>query len=74
MTPERTGFPRGRVGWMLGALLLLALGTLFGLIWGSAWLGLALGAVIGIGWLIAYESWRGRTVGLDDPDDDGAQL
>lgn len=74
MSEESTGFPRGRIGWILGTVLLLALGALFGLIWGSLWLGLVLGGAIGIGWLIAYESWRGRTVGLDDPDDNGAQL
>ena len=35
---------------------------------------LFIAAIISIGWLIAYESWRGRTAGLDDPHDDGAQL
>ena len=28
---------------------------------------------VSIGWLIAYESWRGKHVGLEDPDDNGAQ-
>lgn len=70
----RTGWPRGRVQWILGTVVVFALGALFGLIFGSIWLGLALAAVISIGWLIAYESWRGQKVGLNDPDDDGARL
>lgn len=72
--PERTGWPRGRWGWLFGTAVLLALGIVFGLILGSAWLGLFVAIVISIGWLIAYESWRGRAPGLDDPDDDGARL
>lgn len=71
---QQTGFPRGRVGWILGTVVLLGLGALFGAIMSNIWLGLVLGVVISIGWLIAYESWRGQTVGLDDPHDDGAQL
>lgn len=74
MTDERNGFPRGRIGWILGTVVLLGLGVLFGMIFGNVWLGIVLGAVIAIGWLIAYESWRGHTVGLNDPDDDGARL
>lgn len=74
MSASHSGFPRGRIGWMLGTVVLLGLGVLFGLIFQNVWLGLVLGAVVSIGWLIAYESWRGHTVGLEDPDDDGAQL
>lgn len=73
-SPSRSGWPRGRGQWLVGAVVVLALGALFGLILGNVWLGLALGAVVAIGWLIAYESWRGRSAGLDDPDDDGARL
>ena len=41
---EKTGWPRGRWGWLFG----------------SIWLGRALAVLLSIGWLIAYESWRGR--------------
>ncbi len=75
MTDERrTGFPRGRLGWIFGTVLLFVLGAVFGNIWGSLWLGLVLAGAMSIGWLIAYESWRGRTGDLEDPDDNGAQL
>ncbi len=50
------------------------LGVVFGQVFGSIWLGLALAVLLSIGWLIAYESWRGRNPGLHDPRDDGAQL
>jgi hypothetical protein len=73
-TPTGTGWPRGRIGWIVGAIVLLALGALIGTILGSVWVGLLLGLVVSIGWLIAYESWRGRTPHLDDEDDDGARL
>ncbi|MBU4464807.1 MAG: hypothetical protein KKH75_03060 [Actinobacteria bacterium] len=69
-----TGWPRGRVQWILGAVVLLVVGAIVGLVLGSIWIGLLLAAAVSIGWLIAYESWRGRKVGLDDPDDDGAVL
>lgn len=71
---EKTGWPRGRWGWLAGSIVLLAAGILFGMIFRSLWLGIALAVVVSIGWLIAYESWRGRNPGLDDPWDDGAQL
>jgi len=74
MDQPRTGFPRGRLGWIAGTVVLLGLGVLVGAVLGSIFLGLFIAAIISIGWLIAYESWRGRTVGLDDPHDDGAQL
>ncbi len=42
---------------------------------GSVWLGLLLAVLVSIGWMIAYESWRGGRAGkLDDPDDDGARV
>lgn len=66
MSENRSAFPRGRVSWLLGTILLLGLGVLFGLVFGNVWLGIILGAVISIGWLIAYESWRGRNVGVND--------
>ena len=74
MSEPRTGWPKGRVQWLLGTILIVVLGVLFGLIWGQLWIGLVLAGAVSIGWLIAYESWRGRHVGLDDPDDNGAQL
>ena len=42
--------------------------------WVAAALGLAIAAVVSIGWLMAYESWRGRAPDLHDDDDDGARL
>lgn len=68
------GWTRGHSGWAFGTALMFALGIVFGLVWGNVWLGVLLAAAVSIGWLIAYESWRGSHVGLDDPDDDGAQL
>ncbi|MGP3534432.1 hypothetical protein ACTU3I_06520 [Microbacterium sp. RD1] len=73
MPEPRTGWPRGRTQWLLGTVLLLALGVLFGLIFGNIWLGIVLGAAVSIGWLIAYESWRGRNSGVND-DDRGIEL
>lgn len=73
MSEPRTGWPRGRIQWLLGTVLLMALGVLFGLVFQNVWLGIVLGAVISIGWLIAYESWRGRNSGVND-DDRGIQL
>ena len=60
MSEPRTGWPRGRTHWLLGTVLVFALGVLFGLVFGNVWLGLVLAAVVSIGWLIAFESWRGR--------------
>jgi hypothetical protein len=53
--------------------VLLGLGVLFGLVFGSVWLGIVLAAAVSIGWLIAYESWRGRNSGVND-EDRGIQL
>lgn len=64
---EKTGWPRGRWGWLFGSIALLVLGAAFGQVFGSSWLGLALAVLLSIGWLIAYESWRGRNPGLHDP-------
>ena len=52
---SRTGWPRGRTNWVIGSILIFAGGALFGLIWGSVGLGLAVAAAVSIGWLIAYE-------------------
>jgi hypothetical protein len=68
------GWPRGRVQWVIGTVVLLGVGALIGLVLGSLPLGIALAALISIGWLMAYESWRGRTPDLYDDDDDGARL
>jgi hypothetical protein len=59
--------------WLLGTVVLLGLGVLFGLVFGSVWLGIVLAAAVSIGWLIAYESWRGRNSGVND-EDRGIQL
>lgn len=74
MTTKQKGWTRGHSGWVLGTALMFTLGIVFGLIWGNVLLGVVLAAAVSIGWLIAYESWRGRSVGLEDRDDDGAQL
>ena len=68
------GWPRGRVQWLIGTVVLLGVGALIGLILGSLVLGLALAALLSIGWLMAYESWRGRAPDLHDDDDNGARL
>ncbi|WP_243074266.1 hypothetical protein [Microbacterium sp. SS28] len=68
------GWPRGRTQWVIGTIVLLGGGALVGLVLGSLVLGLAIGAVVSIGWLMAYESWRGRAPDLHDDDDDGARL
>jgi len=73
MTQRGTGWPRGRTYWVLGSVLLLGLGILFGLIWQNVWLGIILAAAVSVGWLIAYESSRGRNVGVND-EDNGIQL
>ncbi|MFT4230146.1 MAG: hypothetical protein QM602_07660 [Microbacterium sp.] len=74
-SPPGTGWPRGRVGWIAGTVLLFVLGVIVGSLLGNVALGVLLAAVIAIGWIIAYESWRGGRIGtLHDPDDDGAQL
>lgn len=72
--PPKTGWPRGRWGWLGGTVVLLVLGVVVGLILESVWLGLTLAVIVSIGWLMAYESWRGRAPHRDDPWDDGAQL
>jgi hypothetical protein len=73
MSEPRPGWPRARIQWILGTVLLLALGVLFGLVMQNIWLGIVLAAVVSIGWLIAYESWRGRNSGVND-DDRGIEL
>ncbi|WP_460775947.1 hypothetical protein [Microbacterium sp. GXF7504] len=74
MATSDTGWPRGRTTWILGTAVLLAGGILVGILLGSVLMGLFIAAIVSIGWLIAYESWRGRNVGIYDRDDDGAQL
>ncbi|MFF8186560.1 hypothetical protein ACF044_04795 [Microbacterium sp. NPDC016588] len=73
MTHSGTGWPRGRTYWLLGSVVLLGAGILFGLVWQNVWLGLLLAAAISLGWLIAFESNRGRNVGVNDPDN-GVEL
>lgn len=73
MTQTGTGWPRGRTYWVLGSVVLFIVGVLFGLVWQNVWLGLILAAAVSVGWLIAYESSRGRNVGVND-EDNGIQL
>ncbi|MBB3159302.1 hypothetical protein FHS07_003020 [Microbacterium proteolyticum] len=73
MTQTGTGWPRGRPYWVLGSVLLFGLGILFGLVWQNVWLGVVIAAAVSVGWLIAYESSRGRNVGVND-EDNGIQL
>lgn len=74
MAESRTGWPKGRIGWIAGTVLLLVLGVVVGMVLENLWLGIILALIISIGWLIAYESWRGHSAGLDDPNDDGARV
>ncbi|MFZ8758725.1 hypothetical protein ACO03V_15025 [Microbacterium sp. HMH0099] len=73
MSESATGWPRGRTHWILGSVVLLGLGVLVGLVLQNVWLGVVLAVVVSIGWLIAYESSRGRNVGVNDPDN-GVEL
>lgn len=68
------GWTRGHSGWAFGTALMFTLGIIFGLIWGNVWLGIIIAAAVSIGWLMAYESWRGKNVGLENREDDGAQV
>ena len=68
------GWPRGRVQWLIGSVILFGVGAVIGLVLGSLLLGLMLALLISIGWLMAYESWRGRSPDLYDDDDNGARL
>lgn len=74
MASRGRGWTSGHSGWAFGTALMFTLGIVFGLIWGNLLLGVVLAAAVSIGWLMAYESWRGRNVGLDNCDDDGAQI
>ncbi|MFI8593189.1 hypothetical protein ACIGCK_01990 [Microbacterium sp. NPDC078428] len=70
---QRSPWPRGRRTWLLGTAGLLVAGLVVGVLLQNWVLGLTLGVVVSLGWLIAYESWRGRNVGVND-DDKGIQL
>ena len=69
-----TGWPKGRVQWLIGSIVLFGGGALLGHLLGSILLGLIIALIVSIGWLMAYESWRGKTPDLYDEDDDGARL
>ena len=72
-----TGWPRGRKQWIFGGVVLLGVGAIVGLLLGNIWIGLLIAALVSIGWIMAYESSRGRNVGMNDHDDyhdNGAQL
>lgn len=73
MTQSGTGWPRGRTYWILGTVVLIVAGVLFGLVFQNVGLGILLAAIVSIGWLIAFESSRGRNVGVNDPDN-GVEL
>jgi hypothetical protein len=74
MSTTGTGWPKGRIGWMLGSVLILAAGIVIGLLLSNLVLGIFLAVLFILVWVIAYESWRGRKVGIGDHEDDGAQL
>jgi hypothetical protein len=74
MATSGTGWPRGRTTWILGTVVLFAAGIVVGILLGTVWGGILIALAVSVGWLIAYESWRGRNVGVYDRDDDGAQL
>ena len=59
--------------WLIGSIVLFGVGAVFGMILGSIVLGLIIALIVSIGWLMAYESWRGKTPTRDE-DDDGARL
>ncbi|CAH0203822.1 hypothetical protein [Microbacterium sp. Bi128] len=73
MTQSGTGWPRGRTYWIIGTVVLIGAGVLFGLVFQNVGLGILLAAIVSIGWLIAFESSRGRNVGVNDPDN-GVEL
>ncbi len=66
--PPRSPWPRGRWTWLLGTVGVLVVGTLVGFGLGNWLLGLFLGVIVSIGWLISYESRRGRNAGVNDED------
>lgn len=74
MSNSETGWPRRRLMWIVGVIVLFGLGAIVGQILGNVWVGILIALPISIGWIIAYESWRGRNVGYYDRDDNGAQL
>lgn len=74
MGTSNTGWPRGRTTWIIGTVVLFAGGILVGILLENIWTGVLVALAVSVGWLIAYESWRGRNVGVYDRDDDGAQL
>lgn len=65
---------RGRLTWLVGTVVLLVLGVVVGMILENVLLGVTLAVLVSIGWLIAYESWRGGNVGGPGEGDDGAVL
>ncbi len=74
MTQPRKRWTRHHNYWAFGTAVIFAVGIVFGMIWGQVWLGIVLAAAVSMGWLIAYESSRGRSVGIENRDDDGARL
>lgn len=59
--------------WLVAAGL-FALSIIVGSILGSAWLGIALGILVGIVAVIAMSSKAGGNQGIYDRDDNGAEL
>lgn len=72
--PRENGGMSPRVRRILITVGLFALAVLVGSILGNAWLGVALGVLIGIGALIAMSSKAGGNQGIYDRDDDGTEL
>ena len=52
---------------------LLIVGVVIGLIFQNVWLGILLAAIVWLGWVIGYESRRGRNAGVND-EDHGVEL
>lgn len=57
---------RQRWTWIGGSVVLLVLGVVIGLILQNVWLGLLLAVIVSIGWLIAAESRKGGSTGVND--------
>lgn len=67
----------GRILWLVSSILLFAVCIWVGAALGSVWLGVFIAIFASLIWLIAYESWRGRQVGLKKHSslrDDGAEI
>lgn len=77
MSPRPSFVTNGRILWLVSSILLFAVCIWVGAALGSVWLGVFIAIFASLIWLIAYESWRGRQVGLKKHSslrDDGAEI